>query len=47
MPIMLRVCHQSASDILKNLSNQESDDGDDDDDDDVIVESEEDPMDSG
>lgn len=45
MPIMLRVCHQSASDILKNLSNQESDDGDDDDD--VIVESEEDPMDSG
>lgn len=45
MPIMLRVCHQSASDILRNLSNQESDDGDDDDD--VIVESEEDPMDSG
>ena len=45
MPIMLRVCHQSAIDILKNLSNQESDDGDDDDD--VIVESEEDPMDSG
>ena len=43
--IMLKVHHQSDSDILKNLSNQESDD--DDDDDDVIIESEEEPIDSG
>ena len=43
---MLKVRHQSDSDILKNLSNQESDD-DDDDDDDVIIESEEEPIDSG
>ena len=42
---MLKVRHQSDSDILKNLSNQESDD--DDDDDDVIIESEEEPIDSG
>ena len=42
--IMLKVRHQSDSDILKNLSNQESDD---DDDDDVIIESEEKPIDSG
>lgn len=40
--IMLKVHHQSDSDILKNLSNQESDD-----DDDVIIESEEEPIDSG
>ena len=46
MLIMLKVQHQSDSDILKNLSNQESDD-DDDDDDDVIIESEEEPIDSG
>ena len=45
MLIMLKVRHQSDSDILKNLSNQESDD--DDDDDDVIIESEEEPIDSG
>ena len=45
MLIMLKVHHQSDSDILKNLSNQESDD--DDDDDDVIIESEEEPIDSG
>ena len=45
MLIMLKVRHQSDSDILKNLSNQESDDGDDDDD--VIIESEEEPIDSG
>ena len=44
MHIMLKVRHQSDSDILKNLSNQESDD---DDDDDVIIESEEEPVDSG
>ena len=45
---MLKVRHQSDSDILKNLSNQESDDDDDDDDDDdVIIESEEEPIDSG
>ena len=44
MLIMLKVRHQSDSDILKNLSNQESDD---DDDDDVIIESEEEPIDSG
>lgn len=43
MLIMLKVHHQSDSDILKNLSNQESDD----DDDDVIIESEEEPLDSG
>ena len=43
MLIMLKVRHQSDSDILKNLSNQESDD----DDDDVIIESEEEPIDSG
>ena len=42
MLIMLKVHHQSDSDILKNLSNQESDD-----DDDVIIESEEEPIDSG
>ena len=42
MLIMLKVRHQSDSDILKNLSNQESDD-----DDDVIIESEEEPIDSG
>ena len=42
---MLKVRHQSDSDILKHLSNQESDD--DDDDDDVIIESEEEPIDSG
>ena len=42
MHIMLKVRHQSDSDILKNLSNQESDD-----DDDVIIESEEEPIDSG
>ena len=45
--IMLKVRHQSDSDILKNLSNQESDDDDDDDDDDVIIESQEEPIDSG
>ena len=45
MLIMLKVHHQSDSDILKNLSKQESDD--DDDDDDVIIESEEEPIDSG
>ena len=44
MLIMLKVRHQSDSDILKNLSNQVSDD---DDDDDVIIESEEEPIDSG
>lgn len=43
MLIMVKVRHQSDSDILKNLSNQESDD----DDEDVIIESEEEPIDSG
>ena len=43
MLVMVKVRHQSDSDILKNLSNQESDD----DDEDVIIESEEEPIDSG